>query len=130
MNVTEAMGNYTVRTQGNKVVLSSATSPENPFYCSAEKLSPHVGHAVVCVGYGDDEIVNISIECEDCSEVLFDIDSPNVGMEDATEEEPLSEEEQAEAMDAAADIMAEDPNTEDIADEAEPNGYEYDEPEA
>ena len=59
MNVTEAMGNYTVRTQGNKVVLSSATSPENPFYCSAEKLSPHVGHAVVCVGYGDDEIVNI-----------------------------------------------------------------------
>lgn len=28
MNVTEAMGNYTVRTQGNKVVLSSATSPE------------------------------------------------------------------------------------------------------
>lgn len=51
MNVTEAMGNYTVRTQSNKVVLSSATSPENPFYCSAEKLSPHVGHAVVCVGY-------------------------------------------------------------------------------
>ena len=36
MNVTEAMGNYTVRTQANKVVLSSATSPENPFYCSAQ----------------------------------------------------------------------------------------------
>ena len=53
--VTEAMGNYTVRTQGNKVVLSSATSPENPFYTSAEKLSPHVGHADLCDGYGDDE---------------------------------------------------------------------------
>ena len=130
MNVTEAMGNYTVRTQGNKVVLSSATSPENPFYCSAEKLSHHVGHAVVCVGYGDDEIVNISIECEDCSEVLFDIDSPNVGMEDAAEEDPSSEEEQAEEMDAAADTAEEEPATEEPVDENEPNGYEYDEPEA
>lgn len=130
MNVTEAMGNYTVRTQGNKVVLSSATSPENPFYCSAEKLSPHVGHAVVCVGYGDDEIVNISIECEDCSEVLFDIDSPNVGMEDASEEEALNEEEPAEETDVAADAAEEDPATEEPVDENEPNGYEYDEPEA
>ena len=76
MNVTEAMGNYTVRTQSNKVVLSSATGSENPFYCPAEKLSPHVGHAVVCVGYGGEEIVNISIECEDCNEVLFDINAP------------------------------------------------------
>lgn len=130
MNVTEAMGNYTVRTQGNKVVLSSATSPENPFYCSAEKLSPHVGHAVVCVGYGDDEIVNISIECEDCSEVLFDIDSPHVGMEDAAEEEASGEEEPTEETDATDAAAEEEPATEEPADENEPNGYEYDEPEA
>ena len=130
MNVTEAMGNYTVRTQSNKVVLSSATSPENPFYCSAEKLSPHVGHAVVCVGYGDDEIVNISIECEDCSEVLFDIDSPNVGMENAVEEEASSEEEPTEETDATDAAAEEEPAAEEPADENEPNGYEYDEPEA
>lgn len=130
MNVTEAMGNYTVRTQGNKVVLSSATSPENPFYCSAEKLSPHVGHAVVCVGYGDDEIVNISIECEDCSEVLFDIESPHVGMEDAAEEAASGEEEPAEETDATDAAAEEEPVTEEPADENEPNGYEYDEPEA
>ena len=130
MNVTEAMGNYTVRTQGNKVVLSSATSPENPFYCSAEKLSHHVGHAVVCVGYGDDEIVNISIECEDCSEVLFDIDSPHVGMEDAAEEEASGEEEPTEETDATDAAAEEEPVTEEPADENEPNGYEYDEPEA
>ena len=84
----------------------------------------------MCVGYGDDEIVNISIECEDCSEVLFDIDSPNLGMEDAAEEEPASEEEQAEEMDAVTDTAEENPATEEPADENEPNGYEYDEPEA
>ena len=75
MRVTEAMGNYTVRTLENKVVLSSATSETSLFYCPAEKLEPHVGHQVVCVGYGDGEIVNVSIECEDCNEVLFDLDA-------------------------------------------------------
>ena len=89
----------------------------------------------MCVGYGEDEIVNISIECEDCSEVLFDIDSPNLGMEDAAEEEPSSEEEQAEETNVTADAaeeepIAEEPIAEEPVDENEPNGYEYDEPEA
>lgn len=103
MNVTEAMGNYTVRTQSNKVVLSSATGSENPFYCPAEKLSPHVGHAVVCVGYGGEEIVNISIECEDCNVVLFDINAPGT----------------------ATAVISGTLN----ADEREGDGYEYDKPE-
>lgn len=84
--VTEAMGNYTVRTKDNRVVLSSATAEENPFYCSAETLAPHVGHNVVCVGYGDDDITNVSIECEDCSAVLFDIDAPAAPEEEETDE--------------------------------------------
>lgn len=84
--VTESMGNYTVRTKENRVVLSSATTEENPFYCSADKLAPHVGHQVVCVGYGDDEIVNVSIECEDCNAVLFDIDAPATDDEEPEEE--------------------------------------------
>ena len=108
MNVTEAMGNYTVRTQSNKVVLSSATGSENPFYCPAEKLSPHVGHEVVCVGYGGEEIVNISIECEDCKEVLFDINAPGVN--------------------DGADADTAD-NSEESADVSETDGYEYDKPE-
>lgn len=93
LNVTESMGNYTVRTKDNKVVLSSATSETNPFYCPANKLSPHVGHKVVCVGYGDDDIVNVSIECEDCNAVLFDIDAPNVvdDAEDMEYENPAEE---------------------------------------
>ena len=82
MRVTEAMGNYTVRTHENKVVLSSAASNSSPFYCPAERLEGHVGHKVSCVGYGDESgtIVNVSIECEDCEAVLFDITES--GLED------------------------------------------------
>lgn len=74
MKVMEAMGNYTVRTTENKVVLSSAASPDAFFYCDAEKLAPHVGHQIECVTYG--EAVNISIECIECNEVLFSMDAP------------------------------------------------------
>lgn len=116
LNITESMGNYTVRTSTNKVVLSSATGVDSPFYCPAEKLAPHVGHSVVCAGYGADDIVNVSIECEDCSTVLFDLDAPE------TEDKPLSDEEIAEAMDAAADIV-------DETEEAEDESYEYETPE-
>ena len=76
LKVTEAMGNYTVRTLDNAVVLSSGFPESNLLYVSPEKLKDHVGHKVVCVSYGDEEIVNISIECEDCGEVLFDLDRP------------------------------------------------------
>ena len=126
LHITEAMGNYTVRTGDNKVVLSSATSPESPFYCSAEKLAPHVGHQVVCAGYGQDSIVNVSIECEDCSQVLYDLDAPEET--EAPEEAPLTEEEIAEAMDAAAEIVESVDEAEEGPDEEE-TGYDYDSPE-
>lgn len=76
LKVSESDGQYTVSTLDGKVILSSACKPTDRFYCSPEKLSPHVGHSVTCVSYGQDEIANISIECEDCNEVLFDIDAP------------------------------------------------------
>lgn len=44
-----------------------------------EDLLRHVGHKVVCVGYGAGEITpfdNVAIECEDCGEVLIDFDHP------------------------------------------------------
>lgn len=84
MKVLESMGNYTVRTMENQIILSSACKPTDRFYCSPEKLAPHVGHSIVCIGYGQDEIVSISIECEDCNEILFEIEAP-------TEDEPASE---------------------------------------
>lgn len=95
LRVTEAMGNYTVRTSENKVVLSSAFNPFDRFYCSPEKLKSHVGHAVVCIGYGQEEIINISIECEDCGEVLFDIDVPCDEEDDYQYSEPAEEQEGA-----------------------------------
>lgn len=119
LRVTEAMGNYTVRTMENRVVLSSATSETSPFYCPAEKLEPHVGHNVVCVGYGQDEIVNISIECEDCSQVLYDLDAP---AEDEGEGKPLTDEEIAVGLDMAADAIRDE-------EDADGEGYGYEDPE-
>lgn len=84
MKVMEAMGNYTVRTTDNKVVLSSAASPSATFYCPAEKLKSHVGHEIVCVVYGEN--ANISIECIQCNEVLFGLDAP--GEPDADDRYP------------------------------------------
>lgn len=94
LRVTEAMGNYTVRTADNKVVLSSATGESSPFYCPAEKLEGHVGHEVSCIGYGDSDgvIANVSIECADCNEVLFSLDDD--GVEEVESEEEGSSVEQ------------------------------------
>jgi len=38
---------------------------------SYESLETHVGHKIVCVRYGNQ---NVAIECEDCCEVLLDFD--------------------------------------------------------
>lgn len=110
MRVTEAMGNYTVRTTANKVVLSSATDPSNPFYCDRDKLSEHVGHKLICAGYGKEELTVISIQCSGCAAALFTLVAPG-----ATEEE-ISE--------AMAD--EEDISDDDLSDDY---GYEYDPPE-
>lgn len=80
--MTEAMGNFTVRSERNQVILSSAASEKDVFYCPAEKLEAHVGHKVKCIGYGGDEIINIAIECEDCADVIFEIDRPNLDGDD------------------------------------------------
>lgn len=40
-----------------------------------KSLLAHVGHNIVCVTYGINETVNVSIECEDCNEVLVSFDS-------------------------------------------------------
>lgn len=100
MHVSEAMGNYTVRTVNNKVVLSSATDPANVFYCASDKLSGHVGHALKCeLGYtgGDDAPLSIKIVCSECGEEVFRLYRDGGSHEEDTSEEP--------------------------------NGYEYDEPE-
>lgn len=92
LQVTEAMGNYTVRTESNQIILSSASEEDNPFHCDAEILKPHVGHNVVCAYYGtEDLIMNIAIECEDCFETIFSIDRPSENGEVEETEETENE---------------------------------------
>ena len=46
---------------------------------SYNDLSAHIGHKLVCVGYGlvgNAPPANVAIECETCSEVLMDFDKP------------------------------------------------------
>lgn len=74
MRVMEALGNYTVRDKGGKVILSSGTGSDSPFYAAAETLEPHVGHSLVCVE-GPDSII---IMCEGCDSVIFRMNDPDV----------------------------------------------------
>ena len=77
MTVMEAMGNYTVRTEANKVILTSA-NPHTTLYCSGEILSSHVGHRLVCKASGkmDGNPDTVSIICEECDDTLFELHSP------------------------------------------------------
>jgi hypothetical protein len=40
-----------------------------------EDLREHIGHDIVCIGYGDGhDFPNVSLECETCGCVLLDFD--------------------------------------------------------
>lgn len=84
MKVLEAMGNYTVRTEDNKVILTSA-NPHTTLYCPGEILSSHVGHRLVCVATGpaNGDADTVSIVCEECEETLFELHSPAWSSEEA-----------------------------------------------
>lgn len=45
-----------------------------------EDLKRHIGHNMVCVGYGYD-LQSIGIECETCCEILICVDKPNLTYE-------------------------------------------------
>ena len=59
---------YTVRSNG-KDVLSSGFSAMDRFYCSTEKLAPHVGHAIVCELWP----TSVVVRCDECDETLFEV---------------------------------------------------------
>lgn len=94
MKVMDALNIYTVRTEDNRVVLSSGAFKNSPFYVPAEKLAPHVGHSVVCVASPSDEErpEQIDIWCEECDELLF-------SMKDGIENEPDNEDARDEDLD-------------------------------
>lgn len=98
MKVLEAMGNYTVRTTDNKVILSSAANPDMPFYAKAEALAPHVGHSLTCTE-GPNTVV---IMCEDCEEVIYRMEDPDAA-EDGEEGHQEGAEEAGELLDHPGD---------------------------
>jgi len=73
LHVTEAMGNYTVRTNDNKVVLSTATTPASIFYCKKTTLVGHAGHTLYISRQDDDYAASIKVTCLDCEKVLFTV---------------------------------------------------------
>ena len=82
MFVVETNGHYAVRSKDNKVILVSTGDKSYKFYCPEEILKPHVGNECICVGYGDgDDLFNVSIECDDCGTVLFELDNPKEAAE-------------------------------------------------
>ena len=49
-----------------------------------ERLRPHIGHKIACVGYGGlvDNLADICIECEDCGCVLISVETLEAEEED------------------------------------------------
>ena len=82
------MGNYTVRTTDNKVILSSAANPDMPFYAKAEVLAPHVGHSLTCTE-GPNTVV---IMCEDCEEVIYRMEDPDAAEDGEEGHQEVAEE--------------------------------------
>ena len=124
MTITEAMGNYTVRTEDGKVVLTSASAPDSVFHCDAEILAKHIDHSIVCVGYGGDELYQITIECEDCLETLFSLRLNGIDEDDEDVSEGF-EEYMAEGEEPYEEAPTDD-EEEPVSDEG---GYDYSEPE-
>lgn len=106
MRVTEAMDNYTVRTEDNKVVLSSATKPDNVFFCDKTKLENFIGCELDCQLEEDgDGNTFVQIWCPDRGEEVFRLypDGCNVEPSDEEKAEMLNE-----AADAADTLDGED----------------------
>ncbi len=81
-------GYFTVRTSENKVILSSGFNAKDRFYCSEEKLEPHVGHAITCEEWPN----AIVIRCDECDEVLFEVDAEGDAAADYPYEDPADPE--------------------------------------
>lgn len=82
-------GIYTVRS-GGKVILSSGFSATDRFYCSVEKLEPHIDHAIVCEEWPN----SVVIRCDECDDTLFEVVAEEAGEDDAADypyEEPGEE---------------------------------------
>lgn len=79
------IGNGTLKVQGNERQVSIICQDKNEILVRAlsadekTRLLRHRDHNITCACYGKkDFIFNVSIECMDCYEVLFDLDNPEI----------------------------------------------------
>lgn len=93
---------FVVKDKMGKIILSSATGKEDPYFCDKEVLSKHEGHKLgIGCNTGDDGSEKVFIGCVDCGDILYEITkTENAGADDAD------------------------------ADGEEDDGYEYEDPES
>lgn len=98
LKVVYAMGNYTARTDDDKIVLSSAEGASKIFYCSPEKLSAHVDEVLEV----EEDIESIYIRCKEYNEIIYILDNPdfeegycvNESVSEETDEAPFPDPEE------------------------------------
>lgn len=133
MAVSEAMGNYTVRTavpdEESAVVLTSASAEDSVFHCDADTLAAHLGHELVCIGeqnQADGPIVKIVIKCLECDEDIYTLFNPILLEESVIDGSTEDYEVVEDDMVIEGTLVIEDGEGE--TDEDVP-GYDYEEPE-
>lgn len=134
MAISEAMGNYTVRTVANEdeesaVVLTSASAEDSVFHCDAEILKDHIGHELICVGEQNEAggpIVKIVVKCLQCDEDLYALYNPILLEESVTDGSTGEDEEGDEELLDDAELV-EPEFVDDKGDEV--TEYAYEEPE-
>lgn len=76
----EAMGIITIRCvdEGTVIATTAEGAADTLIQLPFETLKPHVGHNIVCCSYGEPDMEqdSVSIECQDCHEVIFDMSAP------------------------------------------------------
>lgn len=86
LKVVGCNGCYSVKTLEDQTVLSNYENGVAAIHCDTAKLEPHVGHDVLCVCYGDADLLwDVSVECVDCCEVIFDKSNPEIAGHDDSE---------------------------------------------
>lgn len=134
MAVSEAMGNYTVRTVANEdeesaVVLTSASAEDSVFHCDADILKDHIGHELVCVGeqnQADGPIVKIVVKCLECDEELYSLYS-TILLEESVTDGSTEDYEDDGDMVIEGDFVVEETVAEDSSEQIP--DYDYTEPE-
>lgn len=127
MAVSEAMGNYTVRTvasddEESAVVLTSASAEDSVFHCGADILEKHVGHELICVGEqneSDGPIAKITVKCLQCDEEVYTLYNP-ISLEESVTDASTEEDDD---MIIEGTLVIEGDDEEPVTD------YEYSEPE-